>query len=98
MRTASCPHRYCPPHEDRDRSKCKGVALSPNERIALPDVQALLRLCNRLHEAEREPASRKRRLLDELCALADADGATTEVASFEPGARGPAMISVVNSS
>lgn len=75
----------------------RGSGLSPNERFALADVQGLLRLCNRLHEGEREPASRKRRLLDELCALTDADDGAASVASFEPGSRGPAMISRVES-
>lgn len=69
--------------------------MNTTERLALPDIQAMLRLCNRLHESEREPTPRKRRLLEAVCALTGADCASTAVANFEPGARGPSLISIV---
>ena len=73
--------------------------LNPNERLNLSDVRALLRLCNLLHETDPEPALRKRRLLQGLCALTGADDASAQVAAFTRAgpAATPAVISVVHS-
>jgi DNA-binding CsgD family transcriptional regulator len=52
----------------------------------LADVRSLLRLCNALHEAPAHGAVRKRRLLEGLCELLEADAATCQVCRSDAGA------------
>jgi DNA-binding CsgD family transcriptional regulator len=69
-------------------------------RLSVTDVRALLRLCNDLHGGSPDPEARKRRLLEGLRRLIEADHASAVVAAFSghDGRRGakPAVISLVH--
>ena len=65
--------------------------------LRVPDVRAILRLCNELHRTSPESDGRKRKLLDGVCQLTGADQASAAVASFVAKPRRPVMISVVHS-
>ena len=59
------------------------------------DARALLRLCNELHAAGRDPEARKRRLVEGVRDLTAADHAWSAVAVFEAGGE-PVVISAVH--
>jgi DNA-binding CsgD family transcriptional regulator len=65
-------------------------------RLSVPDVRALLRLCNELHVTRPEWEDRKLRLLHGLRELTGADRASAAVATFPVAGRGGRNVGATN--